>query len=80
MKVTLRHPERILEVDGPSTVADLLGRLEILPEAALVIRDHTLLTRDELLNDDDELEVRPVLSGGSSPLGRCAANCRESAR
>jgi len=30
-----------------------------------VIRDATLLTRDEPLNEDDLLEVRPVLSGGS---------------
>lgn len=44
----------------------LLGALEIVPEAVLVIRDSTLLTRDESLRADDEIEVRPVLSGGSS--------------
>jgi sulfur carrier protein len=66
MKVMLRHPDRTLEVNGPSTVADLLRRLDIVPEAVLVIRDATLLTRDERLGDEDELEVRPVLSGGSS--------------
>jgi hypothetical protein len=30
-----------------------------------VIRDSTLLTRDEPLGPTDDLEVRPVLSGGS---------------
>lgn len=44
----------------------LLEELRIVPEAVLVIRDATLLTRDERLGEDDELEVRPVLSGGSS--------------
>ena len=66
MKVKLRNPDRVVEVSGPSTVVDLLKKLDIVPEAVLVIRDATLLTRDERLADDDELEVRPVLSGGSA--------------
>ena len=40
-------------------------QLDIVPEAVLVIRDSTLLTRDEKLTETDELEVRPVLSGGA---------------
>ncbi len=66
MKVKLRNPDRTVEVSGPRTVATLLKQLEVVPEAVLVIRDATLLTRDEALEDDDELEVRPVLSGGAS--------------
>ena len=65
MKVKLRNPDRIVEVSGPRNVSMLLRELQIVPEAVLVIRDATLLTRDEALNEDDELEVRPVLSGGS---------------
>ncbi len=65
MKVRLRNPDRVEEVSGPKTVAALLAHLGIVPEAVLVIRDATLLTRDEALDDDDELEVRPVLSGGA---------------
>ena len=65
MKVKLRNPDRIVEVSGPSTVSDLLTELDIVPEAVLVIRAATLLTRDEALTDGDELEVRPVLSGGA---------------
>lgn len=65
MRVKLRNPDRVLDVSGPVTVVDLLHRLEIVPEAVLVIRDSTLLTRDERLRADDEVEVRPVLSGGS---------------
>ena len=61
----LRNPDRIVEVSGPQTVSALLKELAIVPEAVLVIRDATLLTRDESLGDTDELEVRPVLSGGS---------------
>ncbi len=65
MKVKLRNPDRVVDVSGPSDVVSLLRRLEIVPEAVLVIRDRTLLTRDEALSQDDELEIRPVLSGGS---------------
>jgi sulfur carrier protein len=64
MKVKLRNPDRHVEVTGAKDVTDLLRRLEIVPEAVLVIRNATLLTRDERLAEDDELEVRPVLSGG----------------
>ncbi|MFP5352141.1 MAG: MoaD/ThiS family protein [Actinomycetota bacterium] len=65
MKVKLRNPDRVVEVSGPRNVSMLLKELQIVPEAVLVIRDATLLTRDESLNEDDEIEVRPVLSGGS---------------
>ena len=65
MKVKLRNPDRVVEISGPATVVDLLRELSIVPEAVLVIRDATLLTRDEELTESDELEVRPVLSGGA---------------
>lgn len=61
----LRNPDRIVEVTGPRTVRALLNDLQIVPEAVLVIRDATLLTRDERVGNEDEIEVRPVLSGGS---------------
>ena len=66
MKVKLRNPDRVIEVSGPKNVQMLLRELQIVPESVLVIRDATLLTRDEALSDSDELEVRPVLSGGAA--------------
>ena len=66
MKVKLRNPDRTVEVSGATTVSAVLQKLEIVPEAVLVIRDATLLTRDERVSDEDEIEVRPVLSGGAS--------------
>lgn len=65
MRVKLRNPDRVVEVSGPSTVSALLAELDIVPEAVLVIRDATLLTRDEAVTESDEIEVRPVLSGGA---------------
>ena len=66
MKVKLRNPDRTVEITGTKTVSELLRELGIVPEAVLVIRDATLLTRDERLEEGDEVEVRPVLSGGTT--------------
>jgi sulfur carrier protein len=66
MKVLLRNPRRELEIPGPTTVVALLARLELNPEAVLVIQGDTLVTRDARLADDDEIEIRPVTSGGAT--------------
>jgi sulfur carrier protein len=64
MRVKLRNPDRVVEVAGPRRVANVLEELGVPSESVLVIRDATLLTRDEQVADEDEIEVRPVLSGG----------------
>jgi sulfur carrier protein len=66
MKVVLRNPRRELDVPAPKTVAQLLTRLEVVPESVLVIRNDTLVTGDERLQDDDVVEIRPVMSGGAT--------------
>jgi sulfur carrier protein len=66
VKVLLRNPRRELEVAAPRTVAHLLRDLDVVPESVLVIRNDTLVTRDEHLGDDDVVEIRPVISGGAT--------------
>lgn len=51
------------------TVRDLLERLQLNPETVLVVRGAELLTRDARLEEDDEVEVRPVVSGGEPGCG-----------
>lgn len=65
MEVTLRNPRRVLEVSGPIRVHALLDRLEINRESVIVIRGDTLVPGDALLLDDDAVEIRPVISGGT---------------
>ncbi|MET1000921.1 MAG: MoaD/ThiS family protein [Acidimicrobiia bacterium] len=65
MKVVLRNPRRELDVPAPRTVEHLLRDLDVLPESVLVIRNDTLVTRDEPLVEADVVELRPVVSGGS---------------
>ena len=64
MKVKLRNPDREVEVAGERKVHDLLGELGINPDTVLVIRARELLTREDRVREQDEIEVRPVISGG----------------
>jgi sulfur carrier protein len=64
VKVKLRNPDREVEVAGERKVHDLLGELGINPDTVLVIRERELLTREDRVGEQDEIEVRPVISGG----------------
>jgi sulfur carrier protein ThiS len=64
VKVKLRNPDREVEVAGERKVHDLLGELGINPDTVLVIRERELLTREDRVREQDEIEVRPVISGG----------------
>jgi sulfur carrier protein ThiS len=66
VKVKLRNPDREVEVAGERKVHDLLGELGINPDTVLVIRERELLTREDRVREQDEIEVRPVISGGAS--------------
>lgn len=64
MQVTLRNPRRTVEMPGPLRVSALLAELDINRESVLVIRNDTLVPGDAVLADADEVEIRPVISGG----------------
>ena len=65
MQVLLRNPRRTVQIDGPVRVSTLLDRLDINRESVLVIRNDTLVPGDTMLADEDAVEIRPVISGGS---------------
>jgi sulfur carrier protein len=65
VKVLLRNPRRVIDMPGPMRVHALLDRLQLNRESVLVIRGDTLVTGDAALADDDEVEIRPVISGGA---------------
>jgi sulfur carrier protein len=64
VKVRIRHQRREVQVEGVRTVGELLDRLQLNPETVLVVRGTELLTRDARVADEDEIEIRPVVSGG----------------
>ena len=52
-------------MEGPMRVHVLIERLALNRESVLVIRGDSLVTGDALLAADDEIEIRPVISGGA---------------
>jgi sulfur carrier protein len=67
MKVRLLPERREVAIEGRMRVADVLRRLDMLPGTVMVIRGDELLTDEEVVEDDDLLEIRRVISGGSGP-------------
>lgn len=65
VQVRLHNPKRDVEVGGPLRVTELVQTLGLNRESVLVIRGDSLVTHDETLHDDDVVEIRPVISGGS---------------
>jgi sulfur carrier protein len=65
MQVQLSHPARTIEIKGPKKAKDLFKELNLVVEAHLIIRGDELVTEDEMLYDQDQIEIRPVISGGS---------------
>jgi sulfur carrier protein len=65
VKVLLRNPRREVEVAGPISIVAMLDRLGFHRDQVLVIRGDTLVPGDAMLDDDEEIEVRPVISGGA---------------
>jgi sulfur carrier protein ThiS len=65
VRVKLRNPDREVDVAGGRPVRDVLAELGVNPDTVLVIRSGELVTRETRVEDADELEVRPVISGGA---------------
>lgn len=75
MQVQLSHPERTVEIKGPKRAKDVLRELNLVVEAHLVIRGDELVTEDEMLSDRDQIEIRPVISGGGFSQIYFGGNC-----
>jgi tRNA-5-methyluridine54 2-sulfurtransferase len=80
MRVRLRNPDREVDLAGARPVRAVLAELSIDPDTVLVIRERSLLTREDWLEDQDEIEVRPVISGGAGKGNRMKCRrCRGTA-
>ena len=63
--VVLRNPRREVRVVGGRRVKEILRELDVIPETVLVIRGDELVTTDQVVRDDETIELRPVMSGGT---------------
>ena len=64
MQVKLLPQNQMLTFSGSMIVSVLLKKLNLMPESVMVIRGTHLLTEEERVQADDEIEIRSVISGG----------------
>ena len=68
MKAILLPQKRTVELPGRRCVRDILATLQITAGTVMVIHGDRLLTDSEVVESDDEIEIRSVVSGGA-PYG-----------
>jgi sulfur carrier protein len=61
-KIILRKQE--FEVKHGMTIRKALQKINIEPDSVLATRDGDLVTDDEIIKENDEIKLVPVISGG----------------
>lgn len=64
MLITLLPQRKRIEIEGRRRVADILRQLGLLPGTVMVIRGDELVTDEEVVEANDTIEIRNVISGG----------------
>ena len=62
--VDRKNISKTLEFENATRVSDLLEKLDINPVTVIVSRNNELILEDEKLNDNDEIKILSVISGG----------------
>lgn len=65
MHITILPQRKQVEVAGRRRAGDMLRELGFLPGTAMVIRGDVLVTEGTMLEADDVVEIRSVISGGA---------------
>ena len=67
MRIEVVHAEgesSIVESDGPLTISEVLSRLDIASSTVLAVLGETIVPHTSTINDDIEIELIVVSSGG----------------
>jgi sulfur carrier protein len=64
VQVRLLPQNKVVTFSEDLRVTVLLRKLSLLPQTVMVIRGDRLLTEDEIVRAEDEIEIRSVISGG----------------
>ena len=64
VRVIPGNEEKEIKVKGKVKVVDVLIKLGLDPQGYIVTRKSEILSEEDLVSDDDELEVYRVVSGG----------------
>lgn len=63
MKVYVEKQDKLLELEKKS-VKELLDDLKINPNTVIIVRNNEIVLEDEQLDDNDEIKILSVISGG----------------
>lgn len=64
VKVFLEREKRSVSEPFDGRIRDLLARLHVNPETIVVVKNGEVVGEDERCQDDDELKLLSVISGG----------------
>ena len=62
--MVVKYRDKQWTLDGQWTVRDVIREVGLVPTTVLPMRDGKLLTEDVILEEDDEVRLVPVISGG----------------
>lgn len=64
MEVNIERTEEKKQLEFEGSVAELLKKLNINPETVVVIKNNTMVTDEEMLENKDEVHILSIISGG----------------
>jgi sulfur carrier protein ThiS len=66
ISVKLSRSDKIkkIQIENNSTILDLLIKLDLKPDTVIVMRDNSPIPIDEKLENDEDLSIIQVSSGG----------------
>ena len=60
----LIYRDQVWELDGRMTVREAIQKVGLNPESVLATRQGKVINEEELLEEDDEIRLVAVISGG----------------
>ena len=64
MEVIIEKTAKNIELDFTGTARSLLEKLSVNPETVLIVKDGTLITEDDAVDNAEKIELLSVVSGG----------------
>ncbi len=66
--MNVRWGEKLIEFSERMPARKLLERLDVLPETVVVVKNEEIITEDEMIEIDDQVELIRVISGGEGEV------------
>ncbi len=64
MKIKIEKTKEEKNLNFEGKCSDLLEKLDINPEEVLIVKNNELVSLDDVCEDDDEIRLLSVVSGG----------------